>query len=183
MSVSRPDQPLRLLPSLPLKLEIQSFTTDCRARGLCPKTLHIYTTDLRGLQDWIQCQDMADITPDHLRGYLIHLQDMGHNAGGVHQAFRVLRTFFRRLVAEEVLEKNPIARIRPPRLVNNPSVVPGSRSIWHKLFSLFSASDSASNLDSLVYLRYFLSIMSFLPVPVYGHLLCPQIRGKVSLGH
>ncbi len=120
MSVSRPDQSLRLLPSLPLKLEIQSFTADCRARGLSPKTIHIYTTNLRGLQDWIQCQDAADITPNQLPGYLIHLQDVGHNPGGVHQVFRVLRTFFRWLVAEEVLEKNPMERIRPPRLANNP---------------------------------------------------------------
>lgn len=43
-----------------------------------------------------------------------------HNAGGQHQAFRVLRTFYRWLTAEGVIERCPFERLKPPKLPQEP---------------------------------------------------------------
>ena len=63
--------------------------------------------------------DVGGITPNHIRRGLVELSQT-HNPGGVHVAYRVLRTFLRWLVAEGVLESNPIQRVKPPKLSIEP---------------------------------------------------------------
>lgn len=100
----------------PLSKRVQSFITDCQARNLSPRTIGIYATQLNALTAWLSGRD---VTADTLRAYLVHLQRT-HNPGGVHQAFRVIKTFTRWCLAEGVTDQNPMARIKPPRIHNNP---------------------------------------------------------------
>jgi len=110
------DRPLCVVPSVPFRLDVQSFLADCRARNLSPKTQRIYAETLTVFQKWTTRQRIEEVTPGDLRAYLVHLQDTGHNPGGTHQHYRVLKTFFRWLLAEEVIETNPMARVKPPKL-------------------------------------------------------------------
>ncbi len=98
-----------------LDLEIQGFLLDCRARNLSANTLRIYRTALTSFQRWVENRPARDIGPHDLRQYLLALGER-HNAGGTHMAYRVLKTFFRWLVAEGDLEHCPIDRVRPPRV-------------------------------------------------------------------
>lgn len=107
---------LKTVPQLPFYLEVYSFLADCQARALSANTLRIYRHNLHAFQGWSVKADVEEVTASDLRAYLNDLQDAGHNAGGVHQAYRVLKTFFRWLVSEGVLSNDPMARVKPPKL-------------------------------------------------------------------
>jgi site-specific recombinase XerD len=117
--VSRKNQALRLVSKLPLDVDVRAFLTDCQARNLSPNTLRIYRVNLLCFQQWLGEADTRSVTADVLRRYLVHLQDT-HNAGGVHQAYRVLKTFFRWLLTEGVIDANPIVKVAAPRVPDQP---------------------------------------------------------------
>jgi integrase/recombinase XerD len=59
-----------------------------------------------------------DITPNVVRQYLLWHEETGHNPGGLHPAFRVLRTFLLWYESEAEPEdwKNPIHKIKAPKV-------------------------------------------------------------------
>lgn len=118
----RAEQTLSLISSQAdngLDLDIAAFLTDCQVRALSPNTLRIYRKQLAAFQDWTHNKPAHAITTQDLRLYSLHLQ-ASHNAGGQHQAYRVLHTFFAWLVAEEVLASNPMQRLKPPQVKDDP---------------------------------------------------------------
>lgn len=122
MSVLKNDQALRLVFQAsisPLSLDIQGFLIDCEARNLSPNTLRIYRNNLHAFEPWLfreGAHAAQAITPPHIRAYLLHLKGQGHNPGGIHQAYRVLKTFLRWLVREGDLPSSPMKRVRAPRV-------------------------------------------------------------------
>jgi len=108
------EQPAPIEP--PLSQRIASFLVDCAARNLSPNTLRIYRDQLRMFASWLADRD---VTADAVREYLVHLR-RSHNPGGVHQAFRVVKTWCRWCDAEGLATGNPTARIRAPRVPGNP---------------------------------------------------------------
>jgi len=95
-------------------LDIASFLTDCQVRNLAPRTVAIYRRHLQDLGAWLG-RPLSEATTDDLRAYFLSLRER-RNPGGQHQAFRVLRTFYRWLEAEGVLSSNPMQRLKPPRV-------------------------------------------------------------------
>ncbi len=65
---------------------------------------------------------IGEITPNIIRLYLLWHEETGHNPGGLHAAFRVLRTFL--LWYENEVEpegwKNPIRKVKAPKLAEEP---------------------------------------------------------------
>jgi integrase/recombinase XerD len=120
MAVIRFSDPTRRLigsaPDSTLSLDMRAYLADCEMRRLSPNTLRIYCTQLAAFHTWAHDKPSEDVTPQDLRIYFLGLKEAGHDAGGQHQAFRVLRTLFGWLVAEGVLQTDPTARLRPPQL-------------------------------------------------------------------
>lgn len=108
----------RIEQRLGLGLDITSFLTDCQVRNIAPTTLEIYRRHLRDLAQWLG-KPLSQAATDDLRAYFLSLRER-RNPGGQHQAFRVLRTFYRWLVSEGVLERNPMERLKPPRVPEQP---------------------------------------------------------------
>ncbi len=104
---------------------IESFIIDRRIQNVSPGTIGFYREKLGKFVNWSLSQGLAevtDLTPHHLRLFPIYLEDLGRNAGGRHCFFRALRTFL--IFYEEEAEpegwKNPIRRIKAPRLPQKP---------------------------------------------------------------
>ncbi len=114
-ALARSNPALRLVSKLPLDLDVRAFLIDCGARNLSPNTLRIYRVNLLAFQQWLDVKDAATVTSDYVRRFLLYLQET-RNAGGTHQAYRVLKTFFRWLVAEDVIGASPVARVGAPRV-------------------------------------------------------------------
>ena len=120
MQGPRIEQGIRLVPTSPIRRDIVAFLIDRQARGLSPGTVAFYTKKLQYLQNFLQSrgvESVEEVTPTHLRQFLLQLGKT-HNPGGVHAAFRAMRTFFRWYQAEYEPEHltNPIRKVTAPRM-------------------------------------------------------------------
>lgn len=102
-----------------------AFLTAKRAEAVSPNTLQAYRKALDGFLTWADARNLADpaaVTADDLRQFFLVLADRGHNPGGVHIYFRVLRTFFFWWAAEDGPAgwRNPFDRLKPPKLPEEP---------------------------------------------------------------
>lgn len=93
MATSQLDRPVTQLDQ-----ELQEFFIDRQARNLTPKTLHWYTHNLTLFADYTVQHGIkatVEITPRHIRRFLIYLSDHNYNAGGVYAVFGALRAYLR----------------------------------------------------------------------------------------
>lgn len=104
---------------------LEAFLVDRKAQNMARGTLYFYREKLKLFSAYCDAQavtNIGQVTPDILRRWLLHLQERGHNPGGVHAAFRALRAFL--LWFEEETEpdgwKNPIRKVKAPRVPTEP---------------------------------------------------------------
>ena len=100
-----------------------AFLIDRKAGGCSEGTLGFYCEKLTKFLNYCEAQvitNVVEVTPNFIRQYLLYLEDVGHNPGGVHAHFRTLRTFLNWWEDEFEPEgwKNPIRKIKPPKLAN-----------------------------------------------------------------
>ncbi len=124
MSEPKSEQLLFVLRQSDLARDVTAFVVDRQARGLAARTVEYYSDELRHLQVYLEgrgVRNVQDITADHVRQYLLHLQQRGRNAGGVHCAYRVAKTFLRWAWTEyELAPPCPIVKVAAPRLHQEP---------------------------------------------------------------
>ncbi|MBP8857025.1 MAG: tyrosine-type recombinase/integrase [Anaerolineaceae bacterium] len=108
-----------------LETWVEGFIVDRTARGLSRKTIQFYSERLRLFMSYCDAQvitKISQLTPTILREYLLYLEHMKHNPGGVHANYRAVRAFLKWW--EEELEpegwKNPINKVKPPRVAQQP---------------------------------------------------------------
>ena len=67
-------------------------------------------------------EQVSEVTSRDIRNFLLLLEEEGHNPGGRHIAYRILKTFFRwyDLEVEPENWRNPIAKVKAPRLIEEP---------------------------------------------------------------
>lgn len=105
-----------------LPLWIEAFLTDRQAGNKAPGTMLFYKQKLGEFMrycDSVAVTRVDQLTPGILREYLIAAEAAGHNSGGVHAMYRVIRTFLYWYEDEAEPEnwKNPIRKVKAPRLV------------------------------------------------------------------
>lgn len=125
-----PDEQKKLVHTTSQNPEIiedwaNAFYTAKKVEGLSSHTLAFYRQQLGHFLKYCHCQvidNIDQLTPATIRGYLLWLEESGHNPGGVHAAYRVLKTFLRwyELEAEPTGWHNPITRIKAPKLAEEP---------------------------------------------------------------
>lgn len=103
----------------------EGFLRDCRVRDLSPYTITYYRQQLEHFCKFADSQNVVgvlDITPDLLRAYLLDLEKTGHNPGGRHAKYRAVRAFLLwwEREAEPESYSNPIAKVRPPKVTQDP---------------------------------------------------------------
>lgn len=100
---------------------VEAFLIDRKAQHLTPGTIRYYRQKIKLFTDYCEGQvisQVIELTPDILRRFLLHLEDTGHNAGGVHSAYRTLRAFLLWWEMEVEPEgwKNPIRKVKAPKI-------------------------------------------------------------------
>src|SRR3990170_6646240 len=101
-----------------------------KSEGVSAFTLRFYKQQLSHFLRYCEGQVITrieEVSPDVIRQFLLWHEETGHNAGGQHAAFRVLRTFLRWYENEVEPEgangvrwKNPIRKIKAPRIGTEP---------------------------------------------------------------
>lgn len=86
-------------------------------RGFSPLTVESYLLDIKDLTSWCTAHDEADpLQVDTLRGFIAGLH--GRNApASVARKLSALRTLFRYMLKEQMINKDPLAGIANPKLI------------------------------------------------------------------
>jgi len=120
-----------------LEAWIGAFMVDRKSQNFTRGTLYYYQKKLQLFSQFCDGQlitRIGQITPDTIRRYLLRLEAEGHNPGGVHQAYRTLKTFLYWWEAEVEPEgwKNPIRRVKAPK-VPTQTIAPVELDTVHRL--------------------------------------------------
>jgi site-specific recombinase XerD len=105
---------------------IDSWLRHLRAQRMSPATLSTYGTSARQLAAFLADRGMpttpAGITREHVEAFVSDLLTRWKPATA-HNRYRALRTFFGWLVEEGEIRDSPMARMKPPRLPEDPPAV------------------------------------------------------------
>ena len=93
-----------------------NFIRALRERNSSPHTIKAYTTDLAQFAGYVGPQDWRDIDHVLIRGYLSNLYERGLSKTSVARALAALRSLYRWLAQEGVVEQNPAALVATPKL-------------------------------------------------------------------
>jgi integrase/recombinase XerC len=92
------------------------FQRHLRERNASPHTIKAYTGDLDAFAAYIGQRDWKAIDHVAIRGFLSHLYDKGLSKTSVARALAAVRSLYRWLAQEGVLEHNPAKLVSTPRL-------------------------------------------------------------------
>src|ERR1039458_136068 len=85
-------------------------------RNASPHTIKAYTTDLAQFVEYVGPQGWDDIDHVLIRGYLSSLYEHGLSKTSVARALAALRSLYRWLAQEGVVDQNPAALVATPKL-------------------------------------------------------------------
>jgi len=99
-----------------VELATDEFLRHLRERNASPHTIKAYTGDLDVFADYMGSRDWKAIDHIAIRGFLSHLYDKGLSKTSVARALAAVRSLFRWLAQEGVVEQNPAKLVSTPRL-------------------------------------------------------------------
>ena len=144
------DQPLSL------DLEIQDFLLDRQVRNLAKTTIQRYSESLAKWRSYMVDQGVTatvQVTPSHMRRFLLTLTEHGHNPGGVSHLFRPVKTYLRWFGEEYAPPgwRNPLDRVKPPHVSTDP-IPPVELKDIHKMLATCEAGTLTGERDKAVLL-------------------------------
>ena len=88
--------------------------------GLSPHSIEAYNRDVKKLISYLSLQDL-DINPgqieaEHLRAFIWYLNELGLGPRSQARLISAIKTFFRYLITEELIQKNPAEILDSPKL-------------------------------------------------------------------
>jgi len=92
------------------------FVRHLRERNASPHTIKAYTGDLDAFAAYIGSRSWKAIDHVVIRGFLSHLYDKGLSKTSVARALAAVRSLYRWLAQEGVVEQNPAKLVSTPRL-------------------------------------------------------------------
>jgi len=106
-----------------IQKHISRYLSAKRIDGLASGSLSNYAYTLNRFHMFIKssCDDISDVTVDTMRDFIVHLQSPAINLKERSLATNIstLNSFFSWLIVEEALVKNPMSKIKPPKIDKN----------------------------------------------------------------
>jgi integrase/recombinase XerC len=100
----------------PVEKAIDKFLHSLRQRNASVHTLKAYTGDLDNFAGYVGARDWRSIDHLTIRGFLSHLYEKGLGKTSVARALAAVRSFYRWLAQEGLVEQNPAALVSTPKL-------------------------------------------------------------------
>src|SRR5947207_11351165 len=95
---------------------IEKFLRSLRERNASSHTIKAYTGDLGNFAAYVGSRNWAAIDHITIRGFLSRLYDQGLSKTSVARALAAVRSLYRWLAQEGMVEQNPAALVSTPRL-------------------------------------------------------------------
>jgi site-specific recombinase XerD len=135
----------------------ESFRYHLRAANLSPSTIRTYTRAVAGFDAFLarqaMPQELAIIERQHIEGYLASVLEK-HAPATAAAEHRGLRAFFKWADSEGELTANPMTRVKPPRVPEQPVAVVSEDEL-RQLLATCSGSTFADRRDQAL-LRLFI---------------------------
>src|SRR5271170_367535 len=100
----------------PVEKAIEKFLQSLRQRNASPHTIKAYTGDLDTFSAYVGSRNWPSIDHLTIRGFLSHLYEKNLEKTSVARALAAVRSFYRWLAQEGVVEQNPAALVSTPKL-------------------------------------------------------------------
>ncbi|MGB7643031.1 MAG: tyrosine-type recombinase/integrase [Terriglobales bacterium] len=107
-----------------VELATDDFLRHLRERNASPHTIKAYTCDLDAFSAYIGTRDLKAIDHIAIRGFLSHLYEKGLSKTSVARSLAAVRSLYRWLAQEGVVEQNPAKLVSTPRLAKKLPRVP-----------------------------------------------------------
>ncbi|HET7205780.1 MAG TPA: tyrosine recombinase XerC [Terriglobales bacterium] len=95
---------------------VDDFLLELRQRNASAHTIKAYAGDLEMFAAYVGASDWKRIDHIRIRGFLSHLYDRGLSKSSVARALAAVRSLYRWLAREGVVEQNPAALVSTPKL-------------------------------------------------------------------
>jgi integrase/recombinase XerC len=100
----------------PVEKRIEKFLHSLRQRNASVHTIKAYTSDLDNFATYVGSRNWRSIDHVMIRGFLSHLYETGLGKTSVARSLAAVRSFYRWLAQEGVVEQNPAALVSTPKL-------------------------------------------------------------------
>ena len=100
----------------PVRASIDKFLASLRERNTSPHTLRAYTGDLGNFSEYVGPRAWRDIDHITIRGFLSRLYEKGLSKTSVARSLAAVRSLYRWLALEGIVEQNPAALVSTPKL-------------------------------------------------------------------
>jgi integrase/recombinase XerC len=100
----------------PIRASIDKFLASLRERNTSPHTLRAYTRDLGNFSEYVGSRTWRDIDHITIRGFLSQLYEKGLSKTSVARSLAAVRSLYRWLALEGIVEQNPAALVSTPKL-------------------------------------------------------------------
>src|SRR5512141_2038035 len=107
---------VRKSPRGPVEKGIEKFVRSLREKNSSPHTIKAYATDLEQFSEFVGDIGWSGIDHVTIRSFLSHLYDRGLSKTSVARALAALRSLYKWLAREGIVEQNPAALVATPRL-------------------------------------------------------------------
>ncbi|WP_246860936.1 phage integrase SAM-like domain-containing protein [Bacillus sp. REN3] len=98
-----------------LKFAVQDFLDDREFKNVTPNTLESYRLMIGQLHDFLtenEVVNVEDVTPNHIKKFILHYQKKGNNATTTNSKLQRIRAFFNYMLECEVITNNPAKKIQ-----------------------------------------------------------------------
>lgn len=102
---------------------LTAYILDCKSRNLRPNTIDFYNWQLGQFFAWLETQyieNIEDVRKVDIQRYLVYQQERGLKDRSVHASFRAIRAFFNFLSADEWIDRNPVKKLKAPKVDHAP---------------------------------------------------------------
>ncbi|MGA9564269.1 MAG: tyrosine recombinase XerC [Candidatus Korobacteraceae bacterium] len=129
---------------------VAKFVRSLQERNASPHTIKAYTTDLAQFAEYVGPQGWRDIDHVLIRGYLSSLYERGLSKTSVARALAALRSLYRWLAQEGVVEQNPARLVATPKLPKKLPRVPTIEELNTVLDSQMPESSAFPERDLVI---------------------------------
>jgi site-specific recombinase XerD len=140
-----------------LAVNLASFALHLKAENVSLRTSETYTESVaqfaRFLAEAGMPQDVANIRREHIEAFIAHLLEKWKPATAANR-YRGLQQFFKWAIDDGEIKESPMARMKPPRIPENPPAVLREEQLKALLATCGKGQDTESRRDAALILAF-----------------------------